>query len=199
MASPSDAAAAGLDRALVARIADGDERALGELYDRHGATVHAMAYRILGERADAEEAAAETFAQAWREAARFEAGRGSVAAWLITMARTRALDIARASQRRSRLSLVAAASDPRAEGGDWADTPEGSAIADERSRLVRDAIAQLTPVQREAIELAYFGGLSQSEIAERLQAPLGTVKTRLRLGMQKLRETLAPWLEERHA
>jgi RNA polymerase sigma-70 factor (ECF subfamily) len=196
MASPSDAA--GLDRALVARIAEGDERALGELYDRHGPLVYAMAYRVLGERADAEEAAAETFAQAWREAGRFESGRGSVAAWLVTIARTRALDMVRASKRRSRLTLVAA-SDPRGEAGDWADTPEGSAIAGERSRLVRDAIAQLTPVQREAIELAYFGGLSQSEIAERLQAPLGTVKTRLRLGMQKLRETLAPWLEEGHA
>jgi RNA polymerase sigma-70 factor (ECF subfamily) len=199
MASPPEAAAAGLDRDLVARIAAGDERALGELYDRHAAMVYAMAYRVLGERADAEEAAAETFAQVWREAGRFESGRGSVAAWLVTMARTRALDIARASQRRSRITLVAATSDPRAEAGEWADTPEGSAIAGERSRLVRDAIAQLTPVQREAIELAFYGGLSQSEIAERLHTPLGTVKTRLRLGMQKLRETLAPWLEERHA
>ena len=199
MASSFEAPAAGMDRALVARIAEGDERALGELYDRHAALVYAMAYRVLGDRADAEEAAAETFAQAWREAGRFESGRGSVAAWLVMMARTRALDLARASQRRSRITLVAAASEPRDETGEWSDTPEGAAIAGERARLVRDAIAQLTPVQREAIELAYYGGLSQSEIAERLHAPLGTVKTRLRLGMQKLRETLAPRLEERHA
>lgn len=196
MARPTHPADAERDRSLVARMAAGEERALADLYDRHGASLHAVAYRVLGTRADAEEAVTEAFAQAWRESSRFDAGRGSVAAWLVTIARTRALDAARASRRRARLAQAAAAADPGAEGGDWAATPLGMAVAGERQRLVREAVGQLTPAQREAIELAFYGGLSQSEIAEQLQAPLGTVKSRLRLGMQKLRETLAPWMEE---
>lgn len=191
-----DPAAQAHDRALVARMAEGDERGLSELYDRHGGAVYGVARRVLALRADAEEVVTEAFAQAWREAARFDPVRGSVAAWLVTIARTRALDAARAAQRRARLA-VAAAAEPPPEAGDSASTPEGQALAGERGRLVREALAQLTDVQREAIELAFYGGLSQSEIAERLHTPLGTVKTRLRLGMQKLREALAPRLEER--
>jgi RNA polymerase sigma-70 factor, ECF subfamily len=196
MASPTDAATPRRDRELVAQMADGDERALGELYDRYGPALYAIAYRILGEASDAEEAVAEAFAQAWREASRFEPGRGSGAAWLVMIARTRALDLARSSRRRARLTVAAAAADPEGDPGSRVQTPEAAALADERTRIVRDAIAQLTPIQREAIELAFYGGLSQSEISERLGAPLGTIKTRLRLGMQKLRTTLAPWIQE---
>ena len=159
----------------------------------------AVAYRIAGQRADAEEVVLEAFAQAWREAPRFEAGRGSVAGWLTTIARSRALDLVRARSRRDRLTATAAADRPGTSPamGDFRPDPAGALDNDERRRQVRQALETLSAPQRQAIELAYFEGLSQSEIAERLQEPLGTVKTRVRLGMQKLRECLRPFYFER--
>ena len=194
-ARPSPAA----DGELVARAAAGDERAIGQLYDRYGAVLFAVAYRIAGQRAGAEEGVLEAFAQAWREAPRFEAGRGSVAGWLTTIARSRALDLVRARSRRDRLTAAAAADRPGTSPamGDFRPDPAGALDNDERRRQVRQALETLSAPQREAIELAYFEGLSQSEIAERLQEPLGTVKTRVRLGMQKLRECLRPFYFER--
>ena len=194
-ARPSPAA----DGDLVARAAAGDERAIGQLYDRYGAVLYAVAYRIAGQRADAEEVVLEAFAQAWREAPRFEAGRGSVAGWLTTIARSRALDLVRARSRRDRLTAAAAADRPGTSPamGDFRPDPAGALDNDERRRQVRQALETLSAPQRQAIELAYFEGLSQSEIAERLQEPLGTVKTRVRLGMQKLRECLRPFYFER--
>jgi RNA polymerase sigma-70 factor, ECF subfamily len=194
-ARPSPAA----DGELVARAAAGDERAIGQLYDRYGAVLFAVAYRIAGQRADAEEVVLEAFAQAWREAPRFEAGRGSVAGWLTTIARSRALDLVRARSRRDRLTATAAADRPGTSPamGDFRPEPAGALDNDERRRQVRQALETLSAPQRQAIELAYFEGLSQSEIAERLQEPLGTVKTRVRLGMQKLRECLRPFYFER--
>jgi len=194
-ARPSPAA----DGELVARAAAGDERAIGQLYDRYGAVLFAVAYRIAGQRADAEEVVLEAFAQAWREAPRFEAGRGSVAGWLTTIARSRALDLVRARSRRDRLTATAAADRPGTSPamGDFRPDPAGALDNDERRRQVRQALETLSAPQRQAIELAYFEGLSQSEIAERLQEPLGTVKTRVRLGMQKLRERLRPFYFER--
>ena len=193
--SPSTA-----DGELVARAAQGDERAIGQLYDRYGAVLYAVAYRIVGQRADAEEVVLEAFAQAWREAPRFEAGRGSVAGWLTMIARSRALDLVRARSRRDRITATAAAG----PAGRVARDGRVPARSRRRARSRRAAAARcsrrwrrLSPPQRQAIELAYFEGLSQSEIAERLQEPLGTVKTRVRLGMQKLRECLRPFYFER--
>jgi RNA polymerase sigma-70 factor (ECF subfamily) len=189
------------DGALVARAAGGDERALGLLYDRYGAVLYAVAYRVVGGRADAEEVVVDAFAQVWRDAPRFEAGRGSVAGWLTTIARSRALDLVRARSRRERAVGAAAATADRQDAppamGDLLADPAASLDQDERRRQVRRALDGLSPSQRQAIELAYFEGLSQSEIAERLQQPLGTVKTRVRLGMQKLREALRPFYFER--
>jgi len=189
------------DGALIARAAGGDERALGALYDRYGAVLYAVAYRIVGGRADAEEVVVDAFAQVWRDAPRFEAGRGSVAGWLTTIARSRALDLVRARSRRERAVGAAAAAADRQDAppamGDLLGDPAASLDQDERRRQVRHALDALSPPQRQAIELAYFEGLSQSEIAERLQEPLGTVKTRVRLGMQKLRECLRPFYFER--
>ena len=186
------------DADLVIRVAGGDERALGLLYDRFGVVLHAVAYRIVGQKADAEEVVMEAFAQAWREAGRFDATRGSAAAWLTMMARSRALDLVRSQSRRARITDTAARDEPTsgpAMGSGFG--PPGSALEDtERRRAVTAALADLPPPQREAIELAYYEGLSQSEIAERLQQPLGTIKTRMRLGMQKLRETLRPYYYE---
>ncbi len=172
------------DAELLRRIAQGDEHALGQLYDRFGATIFALASRIVGQQADAEEVTMEAFAQVWRGAATFDAGRGSVAAWLCVIARTRALDLLRSHSRRQRL-VENAALEPQM------DPPENLSVLDEeRRQQVETALAALPPAQREAIELAYYQGLSQSEIADRLQQPLGTIKTRVRSGMQKLREVL---------
>jgi len=186
------------DAALVGRIAAGDEPALGELYDRFGGVIYAVAYRIAGAAADAEEVVMEAFAQAWREAPRFDPSRGSVAAWLTVMARSRALDLVRSQSRRQRITETAAreepASAPAMSSGFQA--PGASVLDEERRRAVGAALTALSPPQRQAIELAYYEGLSQSEIAARLQEPLGTIKTRMRLGMQKLREALRPYYFE---
>ena len=186
------------DRELVARAATGDERAMSDLYDRYGTVLYAVAYRVVGQRADAEEVVVEAFTQAWRDASRFEAARGSVAAWLTMIARSRALDLVRARGRRDKLAARAALSGldagPAPSAG---ENPADRAEDDERRRMVRQAIEALSPPQRQAIELTFFEGLSQSEIAARLNEPLGTVKTRVRLGMQKLRESLRPYFFER--
>ena len=186
------------DADLIARAAGAEERALAELYDRYGQMLYAVAYRIVGQRADAEEVVIDAFAQAWREASRFESGRGSVAGWLTTIARSRALDLVRARTRRERITASAAAERPDTSPamGGWRVDPSSGVDLAERRRQVQLALESLSPPQRRAIELAYFEGLSQSEIAELLQEPLGTIKTRVRLGMQKLRESLRPFYFE---
>lgn len=189
------------DAELLARAARGDERAVGMIYDRYGQVMYAVAYRIVRQPGDAEEVVADAFAQAWRDAGRFEAGRGSVAAWLTVITRSRALDLVRARSRRERITDTAQRSDPESTLGMGTPgaTPDAAVETRERERRVAEALADLSPPQRAAIELAFFEGLSHSEIAERLNEPLGTVKTRVRLGMQKLRESLKPYFYERFA
>ncbi len=186
------------DADLIARAAARDERAMAELYDRYGQVLYAVAYRIVGQRADADEVVLDAFAQAWREASRFEAARGSVAGWLTTIARSRALDLVRARSRRERITATAAAERPDSSPamGGWRADPSSGVDHAERRKQVQLALEALSPPQRRAIELAFFEGLSQSEIAERLKEPLGTIKTRVRLGMQKLRECLRPFYFE---
>jgi RNA polymerase sigma-70 factor (ECF subfamily) len=183
------------DADLLARAAAGDERAVAALFDRMAPVLHAVAFRILRDRSDADEAVVDAFTQAWRDAARFDASRGSVAAWLTVMARSRALDLLRARTRRERLAASAQDGDPQeppgmGEGAPPTDARVGAA---ERQAAVARAMALLSDAQRAAIELAFFEGLSHSEIAERLAQPLGTIKTRVRLGMQKLRDELRPY------
>jgi RNA polymerase sigma-70 factor (ECF subfamily) len=185
------------DRVLLTRMAAGDDRALAELYDRHGRLTFSLACALLGDRADAEEVAADTFLQAWRSAGRFDPRRGSVTTWLAMMARSRALDLLRARGRGSQALERARASGATGPELVPTDSPEG--IAD-RLRIqdrVRRALSDLPEAQRRVIELAYFGGLSQSEIAATLNEPLGTVKTRTRAAMDKLRQALGPYLTER--
>ena len=174
--------------ALIERMAAGDGDALAALYDDTAPLVHGLALRILGDRSAAEEATADAYVQAWQQAARYERGRGGPLAWLLMLARSRALD------RRRSGALARAASEPEdaaAEVPAPTAGPEENAEVAERRRLVQGALARLVPEQRQVVELAYFGGLSHAEIATALAQPLGTVKTRIRLGMARLRDALA--------
>ncbi len=185
------------DRVLVERVVKGDERALGELYDRHAGTAYALAHTIVGERADAEEVVADAFGQAWRSAGQFDPSRGSVGAWLATMIRTRALDLVRARGRRARALTRAAWENTEGLAAPIAamgEVPDRGVERQEARRLVERSLAELPAPQRQVIELAYFAGLTQSEIAAELTEPLGTVKTRMRAGLEKLRSSLGPLL-----
>jgi RNA polymerase sigma-70 factor (ECF subfamily) len=185
------------DGTLLARIAAGDERALGDLYDRYGRMAYSLACAIARDPADAEEIVADAFAQVWRSAATFDPARGSAVAWLATIVRTRGLDFLRAQRRRARtIERAAALADDDAPL--LAPAPESAERGVELSEaqtLVRRSLAELPAPQRRVIELAYFGGLSQTEIAARLSEPLGTAKTRMRSGMEKLRQALGPLME----
>lgn len=168
-----------LARSLLSRLARGDKGALGPFFDLHAGLVTGMALRILRDLADAEDVVQEVFLQAWRQADRYDPERGTPEAWLVTMTRTRALD---------RLRRRAA----RREESESA-LPIGTLLPkDETAFSVREALETLSADQRRAIELAYYGGLTQSEIAAALGEPLGTIKTRMRTGMIRLRELLGP-------
>jgi RNA polymerase sigma-70 factor (ECF subfamily) len=191
------------DRELVHRMQSGDQRALGEFYDRWFPVVNGLVSRMVKSATDAEDVVEETFWQAWRQAGRFNDERGSVQTWLLTIARSRALDRLRSLKRRREESIddiaaPAAAAQVPSESilPAAASDPLAAAELQERSVRVREALAELPREQREALELGYFGGLSQSEIAERTGQPLGTVKTRMRLALLKLRERLAVLRED---
>lgn len=171
------------DPALVARFVAGDERALGAIFDQWSAPVYRLALGIVQDPSAAEEVVEETFWQAWTTRASFDAGRASLAAWLLMIGRSRALDRRRAAGRRREAGpepLERMAGKPERDGAE----------VEETTRLVRSALGELPAEQREVIELAYFEGLSQSEIALRTAQPLGTVKSRSRMAMEKLRERL---------
>jgi RNA polymerase sigma-70 factor (ECF subfamily) len=176
------------DHSTVARMAAGDQAALAEFYDHHGRAVYSLAFRILRDQRDAEEIVQDVFTQAWRESRRYNTRRGSVMAWLMTLTRSRAVD--RLRRRRSRPQSAAPA-DPRADISDSAAPADEQLIWTVRVDEVRAALDTLPFVQRMTIELAFYEGLTHSEIAERLEEPLGTIKTRIRQGLLKLRERLA--------
>lgn len=184
------------DANLVARISGRDQEALSSLYDRHRGVVFALALRILRDRAEAEEVLADVFHQAWRGAGGYDPLRGSVAGWLFTLCRSRAIDRLRARGRRD-AALGALALEERGGGTSWpaTDGPEDRADLDLKRRLIAQALGGLAPAQRAALELAYYQGLSHSEIAARLGEPLGTVKTRIRQGLLALRESLGARFE----
>jgi len=177
------------DEALVRRMAGGDDQALGVLYDRWHPVVHGVVSRMLRQADDVEDVVEETFWQAWRQASRFDRTRGAVQTWLLTIARSRALDRVRALRRRHEEPLEGEDGEVVVQQAAEGD-PGLEVEASERRRLVVAALSGLPAEQREALELGYFGGLSQSEIAERTGQPLGTVKTRMRLALQKLRSQL---------
>ena len=166
----------------------GDRDALARLYDETRSVVYGLALRILNDTADAEEVTLDVYLQAWRSAGQFDAERGSVMSWLVTLTRSRAIDRlrSRASRRRVQAPLPDGLEFPATDPG-----PEEVAAFAERRRVVRNALATLPPAQRRALELAYFAGMTQTEVAAHLDQPLGTIKTRVRAGMARLRAQLA--------
>jgi RNA polymerase sigma-70 factor (ECF subfamily) len=181
------------DHVLVDRMRGGDETALAAFYDRWSDRVYSLALRLLREARDAEDIVEETFWQAWRNAARFDTARGNVGTWLLTICRSRALDRIRARRRKREDTTL----DDEAQYESPQPDPAAAMVISETGRIVRAALAELPDEQRQAVELAYFRGLSQSEIAEKTGQPLGTVKTRVRLAMAKLREKLGSLQEAR--
>jgi len=169
-------------QAIVAR----DEAALAQLYDRYRVILFGLLMRILNNRAEAEDVLQEVFLQVWRRAADFDAIRGRPFTWLVTLARSRGIDRLRTLAARERVAVAGAREETEAVSDAASD-----AFRSEQRGLVTNALAQLPDEQKRALMLAYFDGLTQSEIAARLGAPLGTVKTRMRSGLAKLRELLA--------
>jgi RNA polymerase sigma-70 factor, ECF subfamily len=178
-----------VDAELMRRIASGEKQALAELYDRFSGPLYGTAQRILRDDAEAQDVVHDTFVALWDKAASFDAERGSAFAWALTLVRHRAIDRLRTRRRRSELL---AASTPEDLG--VSEASAGADLSAERgdeAQRVRAAVAGLPAEQKRALELAFFGGLTQEQIAQTLQEPLGTVKARIRRGLLKLRESLA--------
>ena len=178
------------DEALVALAARSEQLALAELYDRFGRPAYGLALRILRDEALAEDAVQEAFLALWRTAARFVPERGKASTWILTLVHRRAVDLVRREEHR-RTDALEHAPEPASLG----TVDEEAWLRLQRER-VQDALRKLPDQQREAIELAYYGGFTQSELAERLGQPLGTIKSRMFMGLARLRELLGePGLE----
>jgi RNA polymerase sigma-70 factor (ECF subfamily) len=192
-AAPKDAAQHQDWIAQIELIAAGDQAALAQFYELTNRMAFGLILRILGDRSTAEEVLLDVYTQVWRQAGNYRRERGTPLAWLTTIARTRALDRLRSGrQEMQRKESLDAIEDVRSFAAD----PEESAASHEHQRLVRQALAVLTFEQRQVLELAYFSGMSHSEMAAYLRQPLGTVKTRTRLGLLKLKEMLAPVMSQ---
>ena len=175
---------------LLHAVARGDEAALARLYDHYRVILFGLLVRILSSREEAEDVLQDVFIQVWRRAADFDQKRGRPFTWLVTLARSRAIDRLRQLGARQRLATGAAENQAEAVSDALADT-----FRSEQKEIVQRALAELPEEQRHALMLAYYDGLTQSEIASRLGTPLGTVKTRMRAGMNKLRQLLGNHFE----
>jgi RNA polymerase sigma-70 factor, ECF subfamily len=174
-------------RTCVSRISEGSEDALATLYDNTSSFVYGIALRVLGHPPDAEEVTLDVYSQIWRSASGFESQRGTVLGWLTSIARSRAIDRLRSRRSKSQQHEVEIVSEQVSP----APSPEDATAAGEQRERVRAALAALPDAQRQLIELACFSGYTHSELALRTGLPLGTIKTRLRLGLSRLRELLA--------
>ena len=177
----------------MAAVAKGDEAALARLYDETSRLVYGLVLRIVREPSTAEEVTLEVYMQVWRSAANYDTARGSVTAWLATAARSRALDWMRSKQ--ARLYRDGQGMEDLPEIVDAAIDPEESLAQNQQAAFIRQALESLPAEQRVALDLGFYSGLTHSEIAEQLNLPLGTVKSRIRMGMNKLREMLGPLQE----
>ncbi len=193
-------AASTIDPKLLARVAKGDQQAFSQLYDQSSALLYTLALRILSNREEAAELLQEVYLEVWRKIARYDVGRGTPIAWLVTLTRSRALDRLRSRAAKepnhtaTPLDVSSAAQVP-----DHGPSPFESHADIEMRTLVTSALAELPAAQQEAIEMAYYEGLSHTEIAARLNQPLGTVKTRIKLGLTKLRAALRSTWEQGEA
>lgn len=188
----SDTARQEADAALLQRIAGGDRDAFTALYDQYSRPLFATAYRILNDSSEAEDVVHDVFLSLWNKARDFEASRGTAFSWAITLTRNRAIDRLRTRKRRNELLEKSVPADLGYQEGHEQDASSADDLwLKEKASAVRRAVASLGDEQRSALELAFFSGLTQQEIAEKLQQPLGTVKARIRRGLLKLRETLA--------
>ena len=181
------------DAEIVEAIVRRDPEALADLYSRYSNMLAALAYRVLNDPSDAEEVLQETFFQVWNQAERYDRSRSSVSTWLVLITRSRAIDRLRSRQVKQRTAIAA-----QREKGDLHTSPEGvgHVLNDERGKRLNEAMSDLPPEQRDVLELAFYKGMTQSEIAERSGIPLGTVKTRTLLAMKKLRKALEEDIEE---
>jgi RNA polymerase sigma-70 factor, ECF subfamily len=179
-----------MDVELLEKVGRGDRDGLRELYDRYSGAVYSMAYRVLNNETETQDLLQEVFLQIWQKAALYDPTRGKPLTWVMSLARNKAIDRLRSLQRRSRLhdeiQKESQSVDP-INSGDSRD----EVYAQETGRVVRGAVMELSKEQRQAIEMAYFSGLTQNEIAERLNEPLGTIKARIRRGMLRLKDILA--------
>ena len=175
------------DRALLRAIANRDKDALRQLYMRHSGVLFALAFKILSDRSEAEDVLQDAFIQIWKTASSYDDGRGKPLGWFIMLTRSRAIDHLRSRKTRTRLTESAASDGTPVS---TTATPADQALVSEAHQTVRSALNALADEQRVPIEMAYFGGLTQFEIAQKLSQPLGTVKTRMRTGMMRLREQL---------
>jgi len=177
------------DEDLMTLVDRRDPDAFAVLYDRHGGAAYSLAHRIVGDPAIAEDVTQEAFISVWRSGARFDAARGSVRSWTLGIVRNRAIDaLRRVSGSAPKLNLD---DDALLESQTSEELTDSEAIRRETARRVRGALRELPDEQSEVIGLAYFGGFTHTEIAEMLGMPLGTVKGRMRLGLEKIRNTLA--------
>ncbi len=180
------------DEELMPLVGRKDPEAFEVLYDRHGGVAYSLAYRIVGNRAAAEEVTQEAFISVWRSGARFDAARGSVRSWLLSVVRNRAIDFLRSKA--GKAPKLDFDDDSALEQRPAAERTEEEALRRETAGEIRGALGKLPGEQSKVIELAYFGGFSHSEIAEILSLPMGTVKGRMRLGLEKIRGELAEGL-----
>jgi RNA polymerase sigma-70 factor (ECF subfamily) len=181
------------DASLLSRVQSGDQDALAALYDRHGSIAFGLACRITGDESGAEEAVQDAFVSLWKQAPRFDPSRGQVRSWLLTIVHHRAVDLVRRRSSRPERQLPDGVEeflvDSRAG-------PEQLAEWALNARAVRDAVSRIPDDQRKTVEMAYFAGMTHSEIAEAMDVPLGTVKSRLRIAFEKMREDLRPKVRE---
>jgi len=180
-----------VDGRLLARISAGDRQALGELYDRFSRPLYGTALRIVREPAEAQDVVHDAFITLWEKSSGFDPSRGNAFSWMVTLVRNRAIDRVRMRRRRTELLAESAPSDLGMDGSSGAASASDVAASGDEARAVREAVATLPAEQKRAVELAFFGGLTQEEIARKLQEPLGTVKARIRRGLLKLRDSLA--------
>jgi len=188
LAAIGDAAAADADRHALGRMVRGDQDALAEVYDRHVRLLYSLALRIVRRPTDAEDVVQEVFSQVWRQAGRYDMSRGTVAGWLVMLTRSRALDRLRRERGEPQTGDIESASRDVVDPGVGVDL---QLVDAQQAARVRAALEGLPDQQRVPLELAYYEGLSQSAIAARLETPLGTIKTRMRQALLRLRDALA--------